>query len=113
MQEYVFVVVMTNAAEGREQEFNDWYSNVHVHDVVKVPGIVAARRYELNEVQRRALPPDQARYMALYDFQTDDLQRTLGILASRAGTTEMPTSSALVRHSSVIYRPLGPVVRAR
>jgi hypothetical protein len=112
MQEYVFVV-MTNAAPGRDDEFNDWYSNVHVHDVVKVPGIVAARRYVLNDVQRRELPPNQPRYLALYDIQTDDLRKTLGVLAARAGTPEMPTSDALVRHSGVVYAPLGPIVRQR
>lgn len=110
MQDYVFVV-MTNAVEGREAEYNDWYSNVHVHDVVKVPGIVSARRFCLSDIQRRALPPDQARYLSLYDIRTDDLAHTMGVLGARAGTPEMPTSSALVRQSSVIYQAIGPLVR--
>ena len=110
MQDFVYVV-MTNAAEGRDAEFNDWYSHRHLHDVVQVPGFMAARRFVLNDIQRRELPPGQPRYLSLYDICTEDLRQTLGLLAARAGTPAMPTSEALVRHSAVVYRPLGPPVR--
>jgi hypothetical protein len=109
MQEYVFVV-LTNAAPGREAEYNDWYDNRHLIDVTKVPGIVTARRYRLSEVQRRELPPDQQRYLSLYNIVTDDLQTTIKTLAARSGTREMPISDAMVRGRAVIYQPIGPVV---
>jgi hypothetical protein len=110
MQDYVFVV-MTDAQPGREAEYNDWYDNVHVHDVVKVPGIINARRYELSDVQRRELPPGTARYLALYDIRTDDLQHTLEVLGTRSGTSEMPISDAMVRRAAIVYRPIGPLVK--
>ena len=103
-------IVHTMPVAGREKEYNDWYDNVHVHDVVKVPGIVNARRYQLSDVQRRELPPGTAKYLALYDIRTDDLQHTLDVLGARSGTSEMPISDAMVRRASVVYRPIGPLV---
>jgi primosomal replication protein N len=41
------LVVMTNAVEGKDQEFNHWYSNVHLGEVVAIPGFVSAQRYKL------------------------------------------------------------------
>jgi hypothetical protein len=61
--------VMTNAKPGRDQEFNDWYTNVHLPEVCSVPGIKSARRFE----HSRSLPEGSpetiqtgTRYLALY-----------------------------------------------
>ncbi len=39
------MLALTNSVPGREAEFNGWYDEVHVKDLVAVPGIVAAQRY--------------------------------------------------------------------
>jgi hypothetical protein len=65
-------VVLTNAVEGREDEYNDWYTNRHLPDVLAIPGIVEAVRFELAGTQRIA-PPWPYRYLAIYDIETDDI----------------------------------------
>ena len=35
----------------REDEFNDWYTNTHIPEVCAVPGIVAARRYKVHDLE--------------------------------------------------------------
>ena len=35
---------MTDPLEGKPDEFNESYSNVHIPDLLKVPGVVAAQR---------------------------------------------------------------------
>ena len=56
----------------REAEFNRWYDEVHLPDLLSVPHIVAAQRYTL------AGPPSQtepgAQYLAVYELDTDDPQ---------------------------------------
>ena len=42
------LVVLTNPVAGREDEYNDWYSNRHLGDVIAIPGIVAAQRFKAN-----------------------------------------------------------------
>ena len=63
MEKHLFVG-FTNRVEGQDDAFNAWYSDVHLKDVLKVPGIVAAQRFKLSDVQRDA-PPFPWRYLAL------------------------------------------------
>jgi len=47
-------VVLTNAVEGKDEEFNDWDTNVQLKDVLKIPGIIGAR-FNHSDVQRRSV----------------------------------------------------------
>ena len=38
------LIVFSRPTPGREDEFNKWYSDQHVGDLLKVPGIVAGQR---------------------------------------------------------------------
>jgi len=100
-------IVFTNPVEGREDEFDDWYDNRHLEDVLKVPGIVAAQRYKPSPVQRMELPLPWTRF-AIYEIETDDLKQTMDALASRSGTDAMPLSDSLheIRQAFVV-QPLG------
>jgi len=39
------LIVFTNPVEGRDDEYNDWYTNTHLPDVLKIPGITGAQRF--------------------------------------------------------------------
>jgi hypothetical protein len=105
MAQYFFVVI-TNAIAGKEQEFNTWYDQQHLADVLRIPGFVAARRFELAEPQSD-LP---GRYLALYELETDDPQAALAELKRRAGTEQMVVSEALdaSKVSTTLFAALGP-----
>jgi len=92
MAKYTFVV-LTNAVEGQEAEFNDWYDNRHLPEVLAVDGFVAAQRFRLTEMD-----PGQEfahRYLALYEVETDDLAKTNQALTEAAGKGDMLISPAL------------------
>ena len=93
MARYLFVV-NSNPAEGREREYNEWYSNRHVADLLAVPGVVSARRFVLEEAQPADVPRP-FKYLALYEVETDDAHDFIGQLISRSGTEAMPISTAL------------------
>ena len=40
-------LVFSNATAGQDAEFNQWYDSVHVPDVLDVPGVESAQRYDL------------------------------------------------------------------
>lgn len=65
-------VVQVNARPGRLQEFNDWYDSVHIPDVLSIPGVLGARRYELadDQIGRRAREYPY-RFLTLYEFDGD------------------------------------------
>lgn len=61
-----YVLVFSNPVEGREQEYNDWYDNVHLQEVAAVDGILSAQRFELAETQ--VFDNQQHRYVAIYEI---------------------------------------------
>ena len=83
MAKYVFVV-MTNAAEGQEAEFNRWYDEEHLGDVLKLPGMVSAQRFQVAP-EEADNPRATLKFLTLYEIETDDLARTQAALAAAAG----------------------------
>ncbi len=88
------LVVFTNAVNGRDDEFNDWYDRIHIPDLLKIPEIKSAQRFRLSGTQRMS-PPYPWRYMALYEIETDDLAKVISIIKERAGTPLMPLTDSL------------------
>jgi len=70
------MVVFTNPVPGREDEYNRWYNDVHLGEVLRTPAMIAARRYRLVDgVGSREEP--QHRYLAIYELESDDAKSTL------------------------------------
>ena len=67
----------------REQEYNTWYDEVHLPELVAIDGITSARR--LRPVN------GEGPYVALYEIEGDDLQ---AVLAGMSGA-KLTMSSAL------------------
>ncbi len=59
----------------KEEEFNKWYDEVHVPDVLKASGVIGASRY----VATRA-SEGQPKYLAVYELETE--QAIDSVLAS-------------------------------
>jgi hypothetical protein len=93
MTQKFLLLLQSNAAAGREEEFHEWYDNRHVPDLLAVPGIVSAQRYAVSALQ--PLQPQGHRYVALYEIETDDLARTMATIRERSGTDLMPMSDAM------------------
>ena len=74
MARYQFVV-SSNPVDGQEDEYNHWYDEQHLKDVLAVDGVVAAQRFKAAE-----LTPTTHGYMAVYDPETDDLPRSMAHL---------------------------------
>ena len=97
------LVVMTNALDNRDDEFNNWYSSVHMLDMLKVPGFKSARRLSLSDVQNPARPPCPYRYLALYEVETDDLDAILEEIAARYETPRMLMNDSMDRNLFAYY----------
>lgn len=62
------LVVLTNAAPGRDADFNDWYSNVHARDTMRMRGALAQQRFRFADEQVQDFAGGfPAQYLALYD----------------------------------------------
>ncbi|MEM5275174.1 DUF4286 family protein [Cupriavidus taiwanensis] len=85
-------VAFTNAVEGKEEEYNTWYTERHVHDVLAIPGIVSAQRFRV--IGDRASGFDFS-FMTLYEIETEDLESVHKAIAERSGTPLMPRSDSV------------------
>ena len=54
----------------RENEFNDWYDNMHMPDMLKTPGLIRATRWMSADNKENEI----RKYLALYELETDDLE---------------------------------------
>lgn len=68
-------LVLTNPIEGTDDAFNEWYDTRHLPEVLDVPGVVAAQRYDIAELAipddedlPAQLPPPTHRYMVIYEL---------------------------------------------
>jgi hypothetical protein len=62
-------------SEDADEEFNDWYSNKHVFDLLNIEGFISATRYELPKgIETLPGIPDgvSQKYMALYEIEAED-----------------------------------------
>lgn len=99
------MVVMTNPIEdSREAEYNEWYTNTHLADVLKVPGFLAATRYRLADQQLGGTTPEGThRYLAIYEVEADDLTEVnAGLLAAATGGNMQISETLDARSASTL-----------
>ncbi len=110
-------LVMSDCDPAHREEYNRWYDDVHIPDLLKIAGIVGARRLDLSPVQPRtaraaeaigaggkAAQPGQRPYLAIYEFDTDDVQALMDEIARRAGTSDMEISPHMRDVATHLYR---------
>jgi hypothetical protein len=62
------LIVRSNVVPAREAEYNRWYNEVHLRDMLAVPGVLSARRYESLL--------DEPKYAAVYELESEDVLQT-------------------------------------
>lgn len=107
MSEYI-LVVLTNSVAGRDDEFNSWYDDQHIGDLLGLPGLVAARRYRLAEEQfdSTTFPTSPYRYLATYEIETDDPRSVMDALEKTRTTLPMTDAMAASPMGSWLFEPL-------
>jgi hypothetical protein len=53
----------------REKEYNDWYDNMHMPDMLEIPGMIKASRWMSADNKENEI----RKYLAMYEIETDDL----------------------------------------
>ena len=107
--------VFTNCTPGDDAAFNTWYDNVHVPDLLKVPGVVACRRMALAEPQ---MGNDNGtlfmcgiegigakyRYCAVYSIESDNPKAVLEDILGRSGTEDMLMTDTLADAYTILFQ---------
>ena len=85
------MLVFTNAVEGRDEEFNRWYDEVHLPEVLALPAFSAAERFRLAEAQM--FGEQRFRYLAIYEY-CGSARDALDALTGAAGSFRMTDAMA-------------------
>ncbi|MCB2049203.1 MAG: hypothetical protein KDE32_13415 [Novosphingobium sp.] len=99
------LIALTTPLPGREQEYHDWYNNVHLPELVNGLGLQGAQRYEL---VAKMIGADTNQYLAIYDVETDDPEGFMARMGEFAGSGGMtPSDSTSDAGYSAFFRAIG------
>lgn len=106
-------VVMTNCVPGTEARFEERYAKVHIPDLLRVPGIVGARRGRVCDVQSimvngtlelQKSAGQNDRFFAIYEIETDDPEAVPAEVIRRANTPKMMMTGDLLEAYTALYQ---------
>jgi hypothetical protein len=98
------MVVFTEATSPEEEtEFNDWYDNTHLGDVLKTPGFVAATRYKLSSAQPEGSNPATNKYLAIYEIEAENVQAALDALVAGRPDRYLSPTLAIDKTQAPVY----------
>ena len=83
MARYWFFAFSDCKDPSRAQEYDKWYSDTHIPDMLQVPGMVQATRWEAAEPKEGI----KRQYLALYEFETDNIEEFNKEVAKRGKWT--------------------------
>jgi hypothetical protein len=88
-----YFMVFSNPIDSKEDVYLKWYEGQHIHDLLRIPGFVAAQFFKLSDAQYG--PTQSQRYLMIWEIETDDLPRGIGF-AVRHEHADAPHSVALL-----------------
>ena len=103
-------IVMTNCTEGADEEFNRWYDEVHLGEVIEFAGAIAASRYRLSEYQAGEV--GGFRYLAIYEIEADSLEAALEKLNAGSGTMEISEALDMNSATAIAFSAIGERMEA-
>lgn len=109
MKDYTYVV-RSNPVPGRDADYNRWYTERHLADVVAVPGFVSAQRFKIVDPKADGAP--EQGYMAIYTMRTDDPAKLLSELQDLVESGRMDMSDAFSQEDcvTILYEAITPVM---
>jgi len=104
---WLMMVTTENTDPAKAAEFNDWYDNVDVPDVLKVQGYERARRgveQRISEFAPTESQKDPLRYVALYDIKSRAIDKTIiDMLMASWGMEKSHHSTDLLKVTERVY----------
>lgn len=95
--------VASSALPGREADYETWYKDIHMWEVMTLPGFLSCQRF------CRVMPGAEGggEYVAVYEVETDDPGRTLEALMAAGPKMRMTDAIDLKSVRFEFLKPLG------
>jgi hypothetical protein len=77
MEKWLLLVESSCTDLSREQDFKDWYNNIHIPDMLELSSVTRSTRYEIRE------PVDnEGKYLAIYEIESENFNETMDQIAT-------------------------------
>ena len=93
--------VLSCAVAGREDEFKQWYVNQHLPDLLKMPGVVSGKLFELDFHRVYDLDAPRWTLMTIYELECDDPEVCIDALKAASGSAQMPGTDSLSKQGMI------------
>ena len=80
------MIFITASKPGRGEEYSEWCRTQHFPDLMRIPGVVAAKRFKV--LSKDA--DDRTHFVAIVEVECDDPEDVMREIRRRNGTPEMP-----------------------
>jgi hypothetical protein len=101
--ESALLLALTNPIAGCEDEFNQWYSDRHLGEVLEIPGFESAQRFgRLDPEEAGFGDPVEHRYLALYAIVGDPAAAISALVEGLVGG-QMERSAAANRSNGRLW----------
>jgi len=106
MPRHIFIS-FTNANDGKDIEYNSWYRDQHLPEVLSIPGFISGQRYRLSDCQFAGMVSPW-KYMAIYQIEGESPAAALAELSRRISGGTITISDALAPDVAAwAYSPAG------
>lgn len=99
------VLILTEPTAGQEDEFNDYYENIHLDEVLATTQLETAQRYRLVE---QAGEPCPLPYLAVYETEAETAAEVLKDLNDTRAQRQQSASLNKRTGRIWIFEELGP-----
>ncbi len=99
------VVVLTEPVAGREDDYNDYYENLHIDEVLETTGWLSGQRFRLAGETGAGCPLP---YLAVYEAEAGSAQDVLETLAATRAQREQSSALNYKTAAVWVYAPTGP-----
>jgi hypothetical protein len=87
--------VLSRSQPGQEEEFVRWYTEQHLPDIRRMPGVVNAKLFRMDFQRVYDIDAPQWTLMTLYELEGDDPEQIINALRDASGRPEMPGTDTL------------------
>ena len=86
------MIMLSQAQAGREEEFERWYDETHIPEMLQVPGFLAAQRFRtaMNVVGKTPYP-----FCTIYELEADSAKAAAGAMFGAMQRGQVTTSDLL------------------
>lgn len=100
------VLILTEPTAGNEAEYNDYYEDLHLDEVLSTTDLLTAQRFRLAACAGEAPPLE---YLALYDAEAESAEAVIGNLNETRSRRQQSDSLNYATGRVWVFEEIGPL----